>query len=127
MIDMVICVPANAEGTTTGAATAMCQFVNVTTGAYTNCQPFAPAGTALVGNCAEWIVEGWETEGTPLADYGEIFFSGCEAFTTAASGGSLVYGGTGDYVNMSPAGPVISQGILITPSIIQCLYTGPTP
>jgi hypothetical protein len=57
--------------------------------------------------------------------YGEIFFSNCEA---VLNNNVTVNGGTGDTINMTNAdGQVISEGIVITPTVIQCLYSGPRP
>ena len=59
-----------------------------------------------------------------LADYGEVFFSVCEGFLT---NGNTVNGGTGDNINMTAGSNVVSDGNLITPTVIQCLYVGPEP
>ena len=60
-----------------------------------------------------------------MADYGEVFFSVCEAATT---GGVTVDGGTGDNINMiNSSGTVVSDGNLITPTIVQCEYVGTLP
>ncbi len=36
--------------------------------------------------------------------------------------GTTVNGGTGDNINMTSGGSVVSNGVLITPTIVQCLY-----
>jgi hypothetical protein len=59
-----------------------------------------------------------------LADYGEVFFSVCEAVTTT---GTTVNGGSGDNINMTAGGSVVSDGTLITPTVVQCLYAGKSP
>jgi hypothetical protein len=59
-----------------------------------------------------------------LADYGEVFFSVCEAET---NGGTLVNGGSGDNINMTAGGNVVSDGNLITPTVVQCAYAGQLP
>src|SRR5262249_32422425 len=94
-------------------------FSNRTTGASTSLNFSAPAGTKLVGNCAEWIVEAPTVGGaqSAIADYGEGFFSVCEAFTTS---NTTVKGRTGDNINMT-------AGNLITPTVVQCLYEGAAP
>ena len=86
----------------------------------------APAGTKLVGNSAEWVVEAPTVGGSQsaIADYGEVFFSVCEAFTNT---GTTVNGGTGNNINMTAGGKVVSHGNLITPTIVQCLFTGALP
>jgi len=67
-----------------GSTSASVFFSNRTTGASTSFVFNAPAGTELTGNCAEWIVEAPTVGGSQsaIADYGEVFFSVCEAFTT---------------------------------------------
>ncbi len=79
-----------------------------------------------MGNCAEWIVEAPTVGGSQsaIADYGEVFFSVCEAFTTK---GSTVNGGSGDNINMTAGSSTVSQGNLITPTVVQCLYSGGAP
>jgi Peptidase A4 family len=116
MMTMLLC-SAQGAGSTTGTV----YWTNITTGATTNATLTAPSGTQLIGNCAEWIVEG----NGPLPDYGEVFFSVCEAVTNQ---NTTVNGGTGNNINMTNADEqVISDGNLITPTIIQCLYVGPQP
>ena len=57
-------------------------ITNRTTGDSTSLTFNAPSGTSLVGNSAEWIVEAPTVGGqqSSLADYGEVFFSVCEAY-----------------------------------------------
>lgn len=120
MVTMLIC--------TTGAnaTTASAYFSNRTTGASTSFSFNAPGGTKLVGNCAEWIVEAPTVGGSQsaIADYGEVFFSVCEAFLT---NGSTVNGGTGNNINMSANNKVVSDGILVAPTVVQCEYAGSLP
>lgn len=108
------------------ATTATIFFTNRTTGAATSLNFNAPNGTKLVGNSAEWIVEAPTVGGaqSALADYGEVFFSVCEAFL---SDNVTVNGGTGDNINLVAGGSTVSDGNLITPTIIQCLYVGGEP
>ena len=57
-----------------------------------------------------------------LPDYGEVFFSVCEGYL---ANGSVVNGGTGNNINLVQSGAApVSTGTLITPTIIQCQYTG---
>jgi hypothetical protein len=114
-----------------GATSATAYFTNRTTGVTTSLSFSAPSGTSLTGNAAEWIVEAPTVGGgqSAVADYGEVFFSVCEAFAgTIGSGGATINGGTGDSINMLDASAnVVSQGNLITPTIIQCEYVGVLP
>jgi Peptidase A4 family len=83
----------------------------------------APSGTKLVGNSAEWIVETPIVGGalTQMPEYGEVFFSNCEA---ALTNGTVINGGTGNNINLGQNGTTVSTGTLITPTIIECQYTG---
>jgi hypothetical protein len=114
-----------------GATSASAFFTNRTTGASTSLTFTAPSGTSLVGNCAEWIVEAPTVGGSQsaMADYGEVFFSVCEAVSADGSGRSTtVDGGTGDNINMNDgSGNEVSSGTLITPTVIQCQYVGALP
>jgi hypothetical protein len=120
MVTMLIC--------TSGpnATTASVYFSNRTTGASTSFSFNAPSGTHLAGNSAEWIVEAPTVGGaqSAIADFGEVFFSVCEAFLT---NGNTVNGSTGNNINLTVGGKVVAEGNLITPTLIQCLYVGPEP
>ena len=121
MVTMLLCSQQGA-GSTTGTVF----FTNRTTGASTSVTLTAPKGTKLAGNCAEWIVEAPTVGGaqSAIADYGEVFFSVCEAVTNT---GVTVNGGTGNNINLTAGGSVVSDGNLITPTVIQCLYAGTVP
>ena len=124
LITVVLCSPQGA-GSTEGTVF----FANRTTGMGTSVALIAPPNIALLGETAEWIVETLiSSNGTQitLADYGEVFFSECEAVTTS---GNIVKGGTGNNIVAWSTQDlnVISQGNLITPTIIQCVYTGAMP
>jgi len=120
MVTMLICT----QGA--GSKTATAYFSNATTGASTSFNFNAPSGTSLVGNCAEWIVEAPTVNGSQsaLADYGEVFFSVSEAVTT---GGTTIDAGSGSNINMTAGSATVSDGNLISPTIIQCLYVGTKP
>ena len=120
MVTALICT----TGANATSATAF--FSNRTTGASTSFAFNAPQGTKLVGNSAEWIVEAPTVGGaqSAIADYGEVFFSVCEGFTTS---NATVNGGTGDNINLTAGGKTVSDGILITPTVVQCLYGGALP
>ena len=76
----------------------------------------APDGYSLIGNCAEWILEA-NGELGPLAQYGQVSFTGCEARTTAGAVLTLA-GGTA--LNMVDADDqVISVGTILSPNDVQ--------
>lgn len=111
-----------------GSTTATVYFGNLTNGASMSVSVSAPPGVQLAGNSAEWIVEEPFpiSGGDTLPDYGEVFFANCEAYF---AGGGGVDGGTGTAVNIvaGKSNSVVSRGVLISSSIIQCSYTGPEP
>ena len=119
--DLMTAVLCTASGA--GSTTATAYLTNRTSGASTSFSFNAPSGTKLVGNCAEWIVEAPTVGGaqSAIADYGEVFFSVCEAVTAKSV---TINGGTGDNINMTSAGQVVSAGNLITPTVVQCWYQG---
>ena len=122
MITALLCASPGA-----GATEASVYFTNRTTGASTSLSFTAPSGTTLSGNSAEWIVEAPTVGGqqSSMADFGEVFFSVCEAET---SGSTTVGGGTGDSINeVNSSGSVVVDGNLITPTIVQCEYVGTLP
>jgi hypothetical protein len=121
MISMVIC---TAKGV--GSTTATIYFGNQTSGISTSYQITAPSGTTLSGNSAEWIVETPVVNGvlSDMPDYGQVFFSTCEAYLT---NGSLVNGGTGNNINLVQSGKTLSTASLIAPTIVECQYAGPNP
>jgi hypothetical protein len=123
-----ISVQIQATGPVPYAAANIC-FSNDAAGIYTIFNVTAPEGKNLVGNCAEWIVERPGTPGTtppppPLAVYGDIYFSDCEAETDDYTS---VAGGTGDDIQMDDDAYrlELSIGNGIVPGIIRCHYTGP--
>jgi hypothetical protein len=64
-------------------------FKNASNGISTSFTVTAPAGTTLVGNCAEWIVERPSVNGSlsELANYGLVYFDeGYASFATGAPG-----------------------------------------
>jgi hypothetical protein len=124
---MLLCTPqGGGSGGGAGSTTATVYFTNRTTGASTSYNFSAPSGTKLVGNSAEWIVEAPTVGGaqSALADYGQVFFNVCEAYPVT---GSAVNGGTGNNINLTAGNSVVSQGALITSTVIECSYTGPLP
>jgi hypothetical protein len=98
-------------------------FTNRTTGATTTFSFDAPPGVQFVGNSAEWLVATGNV--FPIADYGQVFFSACQA---TQANGFTVGGGTGDNINLvDGGGNVVSEGALIGPTNIWCVYTGALP
>jgi Peptidase A4 family len=120
MVSVVICTSGP------GSTSATVYFGNVTSGVYTSYTITAPSGTQLSGNCAEWIVETPYVGGvlTSMPDYGQVFFSSCQAGLKA---GGLVNGGTGNNSNLVQSGNTLSTGTLITPTVIECRYAGSQP
>jgi len=122
--DMVTMVITSTQGA--GSTKGTVNFINHTTGASTNVTLTAPTGTKLAGNCAEWIAEAPTVGGSQsaVADFGQVFFTVCEAVTAS---GTTVNGGTGDNINMTSGTKVVSDGVLVTPTIVECLYVGVVP
>ena len=126
--DFVVVIISTAMPPGQGSANATVYFANTTNGASMSVPISAPRGVQLVGNSAEWIVEqplpipGGDT----LPDYGEVFFADCEAYI---AGGGSVGGGTGTALNITAGkdNGVVSRGVLISPTVIQCSYSGPAP
>jgi len=121
MVTMVIC-----TGQAAGSTTATVYFSNRTSGASTSYNITAPGSTKLAGNCAEWIVEAPTVGGSQsaIADYGQVFFNVCEA---ATNNGTTINGGSGNNINMTAGGNVVSQGLLVSPTVVECLYAGQLP
>jgi hypothetical protein len=76
-------------GIVSGKPQGSASLTNLTTGVSTTVTFFAPAGTTLQGNCAEWILERPGINGAlaNLPEYGHITFSdcyACSATTTTA-------------------------------------------
>ena len=99
-------------------------LTNLTTGASTSFTKTAPAGTHLVGNCAEWIVEAPTVNGgqSALARYGDVYFDECIAGT---KNHALLYGGDGDLITMvDSSNKKISIPTRETDELIKIQYTG---
>jgi hypothetical protein len=124
LITMVLCSQQGA-----GSAEGTVFFANRRSGLGTAVALAAPDGTVLAGRTAEWIVETLNTsagEQITLADYGEVFFSECQAVTTA---NEIVEAGSGNAIVAFgvASGLPISQGAPVAPTVVQCVYTGPQP
>jgi hypothetical protein len=135
-----------------GSTTASVVFINNTSGLMTSAMfsapgpPVVPQQAKLLGTSAEWIVEAnynflGATINT-LPDYGQVFFSSCEAYmikvppsgqpyNVAVDAGTNSQGFTGTALNMVfgpnkdvPNQVVISECQLASPTIIQCSWSG---
>jgi Peptidase A4 family len=106
-----------------GSTFATLNFVNTTSGR--SIPPLLITGsTPLAGSSAEWVVETLLLlDGSLMPDYGAVFFSNC----LACGDGTGVDGGTGTALNMAVNGDELSEGIMLSPSIIESVYTGPSP
>jgi hypothetical protein len=95
---------------------------NATTGVGCFFSAEAPNGTALSGNCAEWIVEALEidTNVPELANYTIVEFTECNAGTI---GGITVQPGGGNTINMvDSTNSVISRGKILSATEVQVSY-----
>jgi Peptidase A4 family len=121
MVTMLIC-----TGQAAGSTTATIYFSNRTSGASTSYSITAPGTTKLVGNSAEWIVEAPTVGGSQsaIADYGQVFFNVCEAQT---NNGTTLNGGSGNNINMTAGGNAVSNGSLVSPTVVECQYVGQLP
>lgn len=106
-----------------GSTTAASIFLgNVTTSVGCFFSVAAPPGIALLGNCAEWIVEALETyDNMPkLAKYTKVKFAECRAGTV---GGYTVSPGSGSAIDMvDSSNVVISKGQILGKTEVQVSY-----
>jgi hypothetical protein len=119
-----------------GATEATIFFANITSGHGTSFVLDAGQfgdGTqiSLVGDSAEWVVERPEVNGSTalLADYVQVFFSGCDAVSYTADGSSsaVAGGGTQIHIDMLPFGAnppqgLLSRGELISDTVVECQF-----
>jgi hypothetical protein len=100
---------------------------NTTTGTATTFHVSAPKHTALAGNSAEWIAERPEVRGSlaRLADYDQTTFTNCAATTAATSTmpATTIQPSAGNNINMMDGAATISQGTILAPSSVQCIYS----
>jgi hypothetical protein len=119
-----------------GATEATIFYANLTSGLGTSFVLDAPVvdgqQVSLAGDCAEWVVERPELgeASTPalLADYSQLFFSGCQAVSYSADGSNstVVDGGTQVRIDMiEGSGEVLSRGILVSDTVIECVFAAP--
>lgn len=99
-------------------------LTNLTTGTATSFTKTAPSGTALTGNCAEWIVEAPTVGGSQaaLVKYGDVYFDECVAGTKK---GALLHAGTGTPISMvDSSNKTISTPTFENHELIKLQYTG---
>jgi len=117
--DELTCLICVHPGSTTAASIF---FGNVTTGIGCFFSATAPPGIALLGNCAEWIVEALNTcDNTPeLAKYTAVKFTECRAGTVR---GYTVSPGSGSAIDMvDSSNVVISKGQILSKTEVQVSY-----
>lgn len=119
VISLVLCA--------TSSTTAWMSIGNMTSKIYTNFSFTAPAGTTLIGNCAEAVVERPEINGmlAELPRYGEIFFDDFTAYT--ANGNHFdIDSGTSISMVADDGVTMVSEPTLEgSGDIASCAYTGP--
>jgi Peptidase A4 family len=126
---------------TTGAGSteALIFYANLTSGMGTSF--ILDAGTfpdgsqiSLLGDSAQWVVERPEVGGNTalLANYVELFFSGCQAVSYSADGtqSEVLNGGSEIHIDMLPFGApspsgILSRGILVADKVVQCVFVAP--
>jgi Peptidase A4 family len=98
-------------------------LLNVTTGTHTGFAFNAPAGTTLAGNTAEWILErpGINGSTAQLPNFGEIYFDGASATTSANQAEDA---GTGTALNMVVNGSTLTTTTVETPTLVKVAYSG---
>jgi hypothetical protein len=89
---------------------------------------------SLLGDSAQWVVERPKVgeSNALLANYAQVFFSGCQAVSYSADGTSseVVDGGTEIHIDMLPLGApdpagLLSRGALVADEVIQCVFIAP--
>jgi hypothetical protein len=117
-ISLLICVT---QDSTTSAGVF---FGNNTTNTAAFFHATPPAGTTLVGNSAEWIVEALSSSiGFTLAKFDTVQFTDCNAGTV--SGAAIQSGSAGLIDMIDSSNAVIASASLIGASDVQVKYTGP--
>jgi Peptidase A4 family len=113
-ISCTVCAP---FGNTHGTAL----FNNLTSGLTTTIGINPPAGVALSGNVAEWIVEDPLTASGslyPFPNYGSTFFDGCTAGTKSFE----LNLSKGIEIDLVQGGVTLSSGIIQNKSALWCHY-----
>ena len=125
----------------TGSTEATIFYANMTAGLGTSF--ILDAGTfadgtqiSLVGDSAQWVVErpavGENLTPALLANYTQLFFSGCQAvaYSPDASRSTVVNGGSEVHIDMLPLGALppdglLSRGVLVADEVVQCVFIAP--
>jgi hypothetical protein len=117
-ISLLICVT---QDSTTSAAVF---FGNNTKNTAAFFHATAPAGTTLLGNSAEWIVEALSSSiGFTLAKFDEVKFTDCYAGTVS---GTAVQSGSAGLIDMIDSSKsVIAKASLAGSTEVDVTYTGP--
>jgi hypothetical protein len=104
-VSCLVCAPGG-PGATTGTVI----LSNTSTGQYASVQQTAPPGTTLVGNCAEWIMEDpdWDGSEAPFPDYGAEFFYDCQTGTAKGSEQNL---SSATFLNLVEGGTTLSTAV----------------
>ena len=110
-------------------------FVNETTFNATSVTFTAPPGTTLDGAGAAWIVAAPSVDGQPstLPSHDDVVFTDCVAFVTAfqrekirpRKGNADGFGQKGVGIDMRDDSGTVSQGAVLTDTVIRCRYVGP--
>jgi Peptidase A4 family len=85
----------------------------------------APPTVALIGGCAEWIVERpTDLNGKlyPLANYGSVEFGAATAATTALQGSVLAGQGSPIVMTDPTTGKILSTGKIVSGETVVCTY-----
>ncbi len=111
----------------TGPASAYFSYTNITSKRYTSFSVTAPIGTALVGDCAEAVVErpglGFYGILAQLPRYGENFFDETTAYTKSGASFDI---GAGTTISMlaDDGITIISTPEVVDTDAIRLFYSG---
>jgi hypothetical protein len=85
----------------------------------------APPSVALIGGCAEWIVErptDLNNNSLPLANYGSVEFSAATAATTGLQGSVIASQGSPIVMTDQATGKTLSTGKIVSGETVVCTY-----
>ena len=121
-----------------GDSQATATFVNETTFFDATSVTFTapPGGPTLSGFGAEWIVAAPTVGGqlSTLPSYGEVFFTDCVAFVSGfrrfkvrpRKGDASGFGQVGGGIDMHDESGTVSEGTVLTDTVVRCRYVGPS-